>query len=117
MNTALLAIAVVLSLVVGCGQNEVKTVAPAEAAPAFTPEAIYPILQYQLDQGSDVLLNHEPTAVEEELFEAMQSEVFKLPEWAGMQDAYRVIIPVGKKAGLSPQQSISFWMRMYVGEF
>jgi hypothetical protein len=87
------------------------------AAPVITHEARYPILGYQPDQGSNVLWDHEPTTVEEELFEAMQAEVFKLPEWASMQDAHKVIIPVGKKAGLSPQQSIAFWTRMYICEF
>jgi hypothetical protein len=90
---------------------------PSEAAPVITPEARYPILEYQPDQCSKVLWDHEPTTVEEELFQAMQAEVFKLPEWSSLQDAHKVIIPVGKKAGLSPQQSIAFWTRMVFCEF
>lgn len=117
MNRALLAIAVVLSFIVGCSRKEAQTATPVEATPVITPEVCYPILQYQPDQGSNVLWDHEPTALEEELFQAMQAEVFKLPEWASMQDALKVIIPVGKKAGLSPQQSIAFWTLMYIGEF
>lgn len=78
---------------------------------------MYPILKYTRDQSSDVLLQHEPTDDEKQLFKKMDSAVVALTGDADIDSCYEVIIPIGREAGLEEEESIAFWTRMTFSEF
>ena len=77
----------------------------------------YPILRFSRDQGSDVLLRHEATDAEKQLFKKMDSAVIALKGDADLDRCHEAIIPIGREAGLEEEDSIAFWTRMTFSEY
>ncbi|MGB4776220.1 MAG: hypothetical protein WBP45_13680 [Daejeonella sp.] len=74
-----------------------------------------PILTIKPSQGEKALIDHILTAKEQSIFSEMDSAVSKLPQKQipeeDLQQAYKAIIPIGKKYGLTEKQCIAFWTR------
>ncbi len=78
---------------------------------------MYPILKYSPTQGSEVLLQHQATDAEKELFKKMDAAVVALGDGTELDACQEVIVPIGRHAGLSDEESIAFWTRMTFSEF
>ena len=77
----------------------------------------YPVLSILRNAGADALLHHKLTEPEKLLFKAIDSETLKLPKMALESAYHEVVVRVGAKYGLSPEQSIAFFARTTLGEF
>ena len=121
---ATISIAAVILSICGCSRSPATSnnaqdgyaSAKGDTNPATAPE-MYPILKYSRDQNSDVLLQHEATDAERQLFKKMDSAVVALDDDVDLGQCYEVIIPIGRATGLSDEESIAFWTRMTFSEF
>jgi hypothetical protein len=121
---ATLSIAVLILLMSGCSPSpstsnnrQNRNASPKGETSGMSAPDMYPILEYSRNQSSDVLLQHEATNSERQLFKQMDSAVVALDDDADLDRCYEVIIPIGRKAGLSEKESIAFWTRMTFSEF
>jgi hypothetical protein len=93
-----------------------NTSSDADAKPV-APVQMYPILNYSRDQSSDVLLQHEATDAEKQLFKKMDSAVVALQGDPSLEQCHAVVVPIGRDAGLNAEQSVAFWTRVTFSEF
>lgn len=98
------------------GHQDQNVMSVGETPPS--PETqMYPILKYSRNQGSEVLLQHQATEAEKELFKKMDAAVVALGDDTELDACYEVVVPIGQHAGLSDEESIAFWTRMTFSEF
>ena len=77
----------------------------------------YPILAIPRSAGADALLKYELTARERELFEEIDARTSHLPRSATPAEYHAVAVEIGSQHGLSPEQSIAFFVRTTFNEF
>lgn len=86
-------------------------VCAASAAFAAAAANAYPILAIPKTAGSSALLKYELTSQERKLFVEMDTRTAKLPRDATTAEYHAVAAEVGKKYGLSREESIAFFVR------
>lgn len=83
---------------------------------SITVAQMYPILPYSRNQSSDVLLQHQVSDAEKELFKKMDAAVVSPGDDADLDACYRVVVPIGHEVGLNEEESTAFWTRMTFSE-
>jgi hypothetical protein len=86
-------------------------------ATAGAIEEIYPVLKIQRAEGHNALLGYKMTAKEKKLFQAIDQKCARLPIKSELVEYHKVAIQVGKKYGLSRDQSIAFFTRTTFSKF
>jgi len=87
------------------------------AAHGVDTQDTYPVLAIPRAAGTDSLLNHELTPKERALFNEIDVKTAQLPHNA-TSDQYRAVaVEVGRLHGLTPEQSIAFFVRTTFSEF
>ncbi len=77
----------------------------------------YPILAIHRPDNSNALFRHKLTAHEKTLFKEIDSETAKLSPTADLSEYHDVAIRVGRRYGLTPDQSVAFFTRTTFSEF
>ena len=83
----------------------------------MTTTNAFPILAFRRDAGDDVLLGYQLSAKEKEVFHEMDEATLSIAEDSDLDAYYQIVIPIGKRHGLSAPQAIAFWTRATLSTF
>lgn len=101
---------ILILIMTACSPNNAETSSSKESLP---------ILQIKHSEGGDALLDHELTPLEQKIFQEMNAATSVLPKkedsQEDLQQVHQAIIPIGKKYGLSEEESVAFWTRTAFG--
>ena len=71
----------------------------------------YPILAIPKSSGEESLLNYELTPEERRLFKEMDLQTARVPHLAPVTEYRSIAADVGRRFGLSPEESFAFFLR------
>lgn len=91
--------------------------AGASLASAEEVRDLYPVLAIPRSADRSALVAHRLTEDEQALFDAMRSAIETLPKHSGLDRHRDAVIPVGRRHGLTPEQSMAFYLRTMFNDF
>ena len=97
-----------LAMMVGCANQQPE---PKPSRSEVKSSTRFPVLKYSREEGDQILLNHELTSDERELFRQMDAAVAAADNKDDIGADYAIVETIGADHGLTRNQAIAFWTR------